>query len=162
MPKEKDLSVTERIFRGERMRFLNTSREEIKDFAYEEPYLIISVTDSEKPNAEILKSPNLVEILRLKFDDIGKPFKFQFNDSSDVLMKSEQARQILEFVERHINKVSLIVCQCEQGMSRSPAIAAALSKILQNEDKYFLENFWANRWVYELLIESSEDFDFAI
>jgi predicted protein tyrosine phosphatase len=76
-------------------------------------------------------------------------------------MNSEQAKQILEFVKKNLSKVELIVCQCEQGMSRSPAIAAALSRILQNEDEYFLKNFWANRWVYDLLIETAKNFDLS-
>ncbi len=65
------------------------------------------------------------------------------NSSVDILMDENQARQILEFIKKHLSDVKLIVCQCEQGMSRSPAIAGALSRILQNEDEYFLKNYWA-------------------
>lgn len=152
---QKNLPISERIFRGQKIQLLVLGREEIKDFTFEKPYLIISVTDPKNTDAEIVHSSNLVEILRLTFDDIGKPNKFQFENSTDVLMNSEQAKQILGFVKENLSKVNLIVCQCEQGMSRSAGIAAALSKILQSEDEYFLKNYWANRWVYELLIESA-------
>ncbi|MCU0238266.1 MAG: hypothetical protein MUC29_02410 [Pyrinomonadaceae bacterium] len=60
-----------------------------------------------------------------------------------------------------MGKVELIVCQCEQGMSRSAGIAAALSKILQDEDEYFLKNYWSNRWVYDLLIETANNFNLS-
>jgi predicted protein tyrosine phosphatase len=158
---QKILPISERIFKGEKIQFLVLGREEIKNFTFENSYLVISITDPQNSDAEIIQSPNLVDIIRLKFDDIGKPKKFQFENSTDILMNSEQAKQILEFVKKNLSKVELIVCQCEQGMSRSPAIAAALSRILQNEDEYFLKNFWANRWVYDLLIETAKNFDLS-
>lgn len=155
----KVLPINERIFHGKRFQFLALSREEIKQFTSELPYLIISVTDPNNSDAEIAESPNLLDIIRLKFDDIGKPNKFQFEKTPDILMSEAQAKQVLEFVKKYLSEVKLIVCQCEQGMSRSPAMAGALSRILQNEDEYFLQNYWANRWVYDLLIETSKDFD---
>lgn len=158
---QKNLPISERIFKGRKFQFLVLGREEIKDFTFEKPYLIISVTDPKNTDADIVHSSNLVEILRLKFDDIGKPNKFQFDNSTDVLMNSEQAKLILEFVKENLNKIDLIICQCEQGMSRSAGIAAALSKIMQNEDEYFLKNYWANRWVYDLLIETANDFNLS-
>lgn len=151
--------INERIFHGKMLQFLVLGREEIKSFTSNLPYLIISVTDPNNSDAEIAESPNLLDIIRLKFDDIGKPNKFQFAETTDILMDETQAKQILEFVKKHLSEVKLIVCQCEQGMSRSPAMAGALSRILQNEDKYFLQNYWANRWVYDLLIETSKDFE---
>lgn len=158
---QKTLSIPERIFQGEKLDFLVLGREEIKDFSYEKPYLVISVADPESSDAEMIRSDYLTDVLRLKFDDVGKPFRFQFEKSSDILMTSEQANQILEFVKIYLSEVKLIVCQCEQGVSRSAAIAAALSRILQNEDEYFLKNYLANKFVYELLVQSAEDFDFS-
>ncbi|HRH42136.1 MAG TPA: hypothetical protein PKY82_10860 [Pyrinomonadaceae bacterium] len=154
------LPINERIFHGKRFQFLALSREEIKHFTSESPYLIIYVTDPNYSDAEIAESPNLIDIIRLKFDDVGKPSKFQFEETTDISMSETQAKQILEFVKKYLSEVKLIVCQCEQGMSRSPAMAGALSRILQNEDEYFLQNYWANRWVYDLLIESAKDFEY--
>ncbi|MCU0238264.1 MAG: hypothetical protein MUC29_02400 [Pyrinomonadaceae bacterium] len=96
----KNLPISERIFKGRKIQFLVLGREEIKNFNFEKPYLIISVTDPINSDAEIVQSSNLIEILRLKFDDIGKPNKFQFDNSSDVLMNSEQAKQILRFIKK--------------------------------------------------------------
>ncbi len=153
-------TTAERIFHGKRFQLLALSREEIKQFTSDLPYLIISVTDPNNSDAEIAESPNLIDIIRLKFDDVGKPSKFQFAETTDILMSETQAKQILEFVKKYLSEVKLIVCQCKQGMSRSPAMAGALSRILQNEDEYFLQNYRANRWVYDLLIESAKDFEF--
>ena len=89
------------------------------------PYLVISVSDPDKPEPEIADSPHLRGVLRLQFHDVGQPRKFQV--TSDVAMKPEQARQILSFVREHSPEVELIICQCEEGVSRSVGLAAALS-----------------------------------
>lgn len=140
------------------MNLLALSREEIKTFALDISYIVISVTDPESSDAEIFDSQFLVDVLRLKFCDVdaANKFKFDFSESKEIFMNESQAEQILLFVKKNLEKISLIVCQCEQGVSRSPAIAAGLSKILQNEDDFFLKNFWANRWVYNLLIEENK------
>lgn len=157
----KNLPISERIFRGKKIDLLVLGREEITNFTFEKPYLIISITDPKNADAQIVQPSNLIDIIRLRFDDIGKPNKFQFENSTDILMNSEQAMQILEFIEKNLSQVELIVCQCEQGMSRSAGIGAALSRILQDEDEYFLKNYWANRWVYDLLIETAKEFNLS-
>lgn len=72
-------------------------------------------------------------------------------------MTKSQASEIKKFVERHIEKTRLIVCQCEQGVSRSAAIAAALSRFWQETDEYFFRNYWLNRFVYDRLTEVLEN-----
>ena len=150
-----NLPLSEKIFHGTRFQFLVLSRAEIKCFTAELPYLVISVTDPEQPAAKIAESPYLRGILRLKFHDIGKPSRIaeQFAaNTTDISMSEKDACEILSFVAEHLSGVKLIVCHCEQGVSRSAATAAALSRILQNEDDFFLQNYWPNRWVYDLLL----------
>lgn len=68
-------------------------------------------------------------------------------------MTADHARQILDFVAAHKNDVSTIICQCEAGMSRSAGVAAALSHILQGQNKYLYANFEPNKWVYRTIID---------
>ena len=155
--------LAERIFAGSNYKFLVLSRTDIKTFVSELPYLIISITDPETPDAEIAESPNLKAILRMKFHDVGKPsrrFGIEFDSLiTDISMTKEDAQKILSFVNKKLTEVELIVCHCEQGISRSAAIAAALSRILQNEDEFFFQHYWVNRWVYDLLLENSENLE---
>lgn len=153
-----NVPIEERIFKGSKYNFLVVGRAEIESFTPEVPYIVISITDPEKEEAKIFDSPFLKDVLRLKFHDVDgtNKFKFAFEKSGDIFMNEDHAREILSFVNKYLPEVSLIVCQCEQGISRSPAIAGALSRILQNEDEYFLKNFWANSWVYNLIIEQSK------
>jgi hypothetical protein len=150
----RDVPLSERVFKGSRYSLLALGREEAKYFVPEAPYLIVSISDPDKPEPEIPSPPHLRGVLRLRFHDVGQPRRFQ--ETADVAMTPDQARQILTFVREHLSGTELIVCQCEQGVSRSAAVAAALSRILQGEDEYFFKHFWPNRWVYNLLLGQSQ------
>jgi predicted protein tyrosine phosphatase len=151
---QKNLAVEERIYSGSKYKFLVLGRDEIKNFSAEIPSIVISITDPETAEAAIPKSEFLIDILRLKFHDIGKPKLFDSEKNEDFPISKEQAKQISDFVRNYLDKVELIVCQCEQGVSRSAAIAAALSNVLQNEDEYFVKNYWMNRYVYDILTDA--------
>jgi predicted protein tyrosine phosphatase len=149
----------EQFFNGTRFQFLVLSRAVVETFTAETPYLVISITDPEQPEANILDSPFLRATLRMKFHDIAKPNRIasQFaTNSIDVHATEADAEQILSFVCEHLAEVKLIVCHCEQGISRSAAIAAALSHILQDEDEFFFQHYWVNRYVYELLLAKTD------
>ena len=151
--------LSERFFNGTRFQFLVLSRAEVETFAAETPYLVVSVTDPEQPEATLVESPFLRATLRMKFHDIAKPSRIaaQFaTNSTDIYITEADAERILSFVGEHLAEVKLIVCHCEQGISRSAAIAAALSRILQNEDEFFFRHYWANRYVYDLLLSKAD------
>lgn len=85
--------------------------------------------------------------------------KLQFNDVDNITDNHDyftyaQAEEILNFVERYANQVSLIAVQCEAGISRSVAIASALSKILNNVDDVIFNKGVPNMFVYSTLLEA--------
>lgn len=150
----RDLPLAERIFKGSRYQLLALGRDDIGDFTPDVPYLVISISDPERPEPALAASPHLRGVLRLQFHDVVPTRRFQV--SSDVAMTAEHARQVLSFVREGSPDVELILCQCEEGVSRSAGMAAALSRILQGEDEYFLTNYWPNRWVYDLLLKHAD------
>ena len=142
-----------RTYKGEQFTFLVLGRKHVKWIAPDEPYILISITDPTTPDAKIAESEYRVDALRLKFHDsgdYGQPLR------DTVVMTAEHARSILDFVNQHKNTVSTIVCQCEAGMSRSAAIAAALSHILQGQNRYFYANFEPNKWVYKTILDEHQ------
>lgn len=148
--------LSERYFTGTRFQFLVLSRAEVESFTAETPYLVVSITDPEKSEALIPFSPFLRAILRMKFHDVAKPSRIaaQFaNDSPDIYMTEADAERILNFIGEYLSEVKLIVCHCEQGISRSAALAAALSRILQDEDDFFFRHYWVNRYVSLIIIQ---------
>jgi predicted protein tyrosine phosphatase len=67
------------------------------------------------------------------------------------LMQAEDAVKIWEFVSQHREHIGAIVCHCEQGMSRSPAVAWALAEALEGDVDAILASSQPNEYVYELL-----------
>lgn len=154
----RELSPIERIYKGAKLKLLVLGRGEIGTFSALLPYAVISITDPEKEDADIYQSSFLHSVLRLRFHDIAGKKNSElknFQPTDEIAMTQEQALNILNFVRDNFRDVELIVCQCEAGVSRSAAVAAALSKILNNEDDFFFKHYWVNHWVYNLILENA-------
>ena len=110
------------------MRIVTLSEREIKTStiysAIKEKHIVISITSAKDNEIVLPNNINRVSQLFLKFDDV------QDIDSRFVYFDRSMADDILNFVEKHLTSVSLIVVQCQAGISRSVAVGAALSKIL--------------------------------
>ena len=144
--------LTERTYEGKRVRFTVLSRSMVEQFVVQEPHLVISITDPQSPEAGLAESDQRIAVIRLQFHDTGdygQPLRDR------IVMSNEDAEKILDFCREH-QHVPLIVCQCEAGMSRSAGIAAALSRIFQDDDRFFFANFAPNRWVYRTVLDVYE------
>ena len=150
--------IAARIYRGSVVDFLVLSRHEIAAALPDVPYVVVSVTDPDRMEATLAESPHQKAVLRLRFHDKSGP---RAALSGKVAMTPAVAREILAFVRAHLSEVALIVCQCEAGISRSAAIAAALSRILQGEDLFFFAQYAPNDWIYQTLLKASEEGNYA-
>lgn len=146
----------ERAYRGENMDFvvLGRAHVELEAFTPKRQHVTISITDPATKNgvgygeANLFPSEQRLDTLRLEFYDITESTGHYYPVSK------EQAQQIVDFIKEWKDKVKLIVVHCEAGISRSAAVAAALSKWLNNEDLFFFENFCPNSVVYNYVLES--------
>lgn len=143
----------ERIYEGPRLKFLVLGRAEVATVTPDVSYIVASITDPEQPEAVIAESPLRRDVLRLKFHDMGD-YGQPLHD--DIVMTAQDAETLLAFVQKHLADVELIVCQCEAGVSRSAGLAAALSRLLQDEDEFFYRHYWPNRWVYRTVLDAAE------
>lgn len=133
------------------MQFLVLSRQKIASFSTDIPHIVISIVDKYDKNALIKNvGSSCIAVTRLKFDDYDEDTK-KYAEKV-VLFNKEDAKQIVNFVKKYINKVDLIVCQCEAGISRSAGVAAALSKYITGSDEYYFKYYIPNSLVYKLLI----------
>jgi len=121
------------------------------DFTAEKPYVVISVTDPDKPDVLLQLSPNLRGLLRVRFHDIHRP------KPGFILMDADQANEIAGFVRQWHDKVEIVVIQCEGGISRSAAIAAAIAHRFSGDDLYFFQKFLPNQHVYDLVRVALEE-----
>ena len=145
--------IERRIYRGDCMSFLVLSRSEIKTVTPDQPYIAISITNPGLPVAEVAVSPHCRGILRLQFHDIGdygQPLQ------GKQVMTEEDGRRVIDFLREHSDLVRLIVCQCEAGVSRSAAVAAAVCRILGTDDRHFFAGYAPNRWVYRTILDAAK------
>lgn len=140
------------------MKFMILNREQIEYISPEEPHIIISMVDPnyEPPEIKGLKegSEHLIGICNLRFsddDDIDT-----MEDS--ILMSDKQAEKISTLVNKFKDDVELIICQCDLGISRSPAVALALSEMLNgpsaDNTMFFDPPFMPNEYVYNMILQN--------
>lgn len=131
----------------------------------EVPYLVISISSHEEPTVAIPSNDNCVDKLFLKFDDVSYETQktLAYYDSVAYSMIKEDAIKILDFVFKYKDDVNDIIVHCEAGISRSPAIAVALSEILNGKDQErYIQSLnglsYANLLVRDLILQEYQDF----
>lgn len=133
------------------MNFLTLSEREILSPAVynqvREKHIVISISGSEDKETVIPNNPNRAGKLHLKFDDV-EDIQEQW-----IYFDRGCAEEILEFVERHCMAISLIVVQCQAGLSRSVAVASALSKIINGRDDAVFTKGIPNMFVYTTILD---------
>lgn len=115
-------------------------------------YIVISIHDPDKPRPKIPNRLGLVDILYLAFHDAEPTTQFEIPGHIQ-LMTLDQAPRIWHFVQKYQDQVDTIVSHCEQGMSRSPAVVAALAEFLGKDGSRFSRDFQPNSYVYNLIRE---------
>ena len=138
------------------MKFLVMSEREILKYNVKEPHIIISIfSPSKTGKAFIPYRPNCLEILYLEFYDLDKDTgQFPYDR---FLFNHIDAKNILNFVEKYRDKISLIICQCEAGISRSAGVAGALSKILNGDDTEIFKKYLPNMLVYRTILNEEKN-----
>lgn len=131
------------------MRIDHVSRYEAERLCLSEPYVHICITDpGSEPLERKVYDEHCLDVLRLHFWDLEEPCgKYtQFFTRYD-------AKRIRTFVEQYQAKVDRIVVSCEAGISRSCAVAAALSRKINGDDARYFKSGLPNSLVYRLLRE---------
>ena len=118
------------------------------------PHIIVSITTPGDPYApaKIKTNENTLGILRLSFYDLDRVEPGVEELECDLFQPS-QAKEILTFVDAHPTAERFIV-HCDAGLSRSPAVAAALSKILYGDDSRFFRQYHPNMLVYRSILDA--------
>jgi predicted protein tyrosine phosphatase len=107
---------------------------------------VISITEPGGPLAEF--DYPFKHVLRLQFDDITKRIDGRYAFTSD------DAKKILKFMAGVEGKVNEVLVHCEAGISRSAAVAAALSKIYNGDDtEFYGPRYRPNSLIYRVLLD---------
>lgn len=112
---------------------------------YDVPHIIISVVSGEGEMARLPINSETKGVLRLHFHDIDQP------KDGHIQFDEGRARQIWDFFLEH-QEVGTILIHCDAGNSRSPAIAAAISKVTTGDDSEYFSRKNPNRHVFRTLL----------
>jgi predicted protein tyrosine phosphatase len=116
------------------------------------PHVIVSIRspDGERV-ANIQTNALTLTVLRLCFYDMDRVIP-GYEEKESELFQPEQARQILALLKAYPETQHFIV-HCEGGLSRSPGVAAAIAKIVDNNDDYYFKHYSGlNRRVYRMIL----------
>ena len=125
------------------------SKEKAKSFESLNNWAAISV--SSKPDEfPVLNTIKRMGLLQLCFDDIQFDHKIPMGLK---LFDKKLAYDIIEFVDMHKDNIETLLIHCEAGLSRSPAIAAAIAyKYKIGSPEYYFEKYMPNTLVYKTLL----------
>ena len=119
-------------------------------------YALISIRDPDKRKVRIPKSPLLKATLELAFHDAEPVGNFNLPERIR-LITGEDASHIWQFVRSLPAEVKTLVVHCEQGVSRSPAVAAAVCKGLGGDATRFFAEYLPNAYVLKVVAEAAEE-----
>ncbi len=111
-------------------------------------YVLISIHDPYKPRPRVPKQSGLRDVLYLAFHDAEPSVSLALPDGVR-LMTALHAEQIVRFVEKHRGQVGAVVVHCEQGMSRSPAVAVGIALLIGQPAERFLNRYQPNQHVLD-------------
>jgi len=124
------------------------------------PHLYISITDPESRFANLNDCKARIDSLRIKFDDIDTNVDSVDGKRLPKYFDRDKADQVLKFIEKNKEEnPELIICQCDAGISRSSATAAALSVLFNGprSDNWIFNYYNPNMLVYNTLLNHFMD-----
>lgn len=108
-------------------RVIALSREEAQRYRSSEPYVVVSLTDTDAQQPHIEQHAMLQDWLALHFDDVYPQHCFDEGGTRLFCEMSEaDASRIAAFVHRWWGRVATIVVHCHAGLSRSTGVAVAI------------------------------------
>lgn len=134
--------------KGIEVRTLTMAREYESDL----PWAAISIVSAVGGNP-ILHTKNRVGLLNMAFEDIEFPTP---TTPPELIFDTAKAQQILDFVAEMWPKVECFLVHCHAGMSRSPAVAAAIEHIYHGSgaDNYWFKTKTPNMAVYRTILNT--------
>jgi len=118
------------------------------------PHVMVSITSSDADQARIPPSPHCRALLRLSFADADAPTTAI---PEQALFSRAHARAIWDLVEEHLPHIERFIVHCDAGMCRSPAVAAAIAKVLEGDDTAYFRRYRPNMRVYRTMLETYYD-----
>ncbi|MBM4090949.1 MAG: hypothetical protein FJ276_16230 [Planctomycetes bacterium] len=121
-------------------------------FTCDVPWACISIV-TEPGTWPVISTDHRMGLLQLAFADIG-------NVSGDEpkAFTEDHAHRVWDFVKALWSDIDVLMVHCEEGNSRGPAVAAAVTRRYLGENRwYFLPHvYWPNKHVYGVLLKVAQ------
>jgi predicted protein tyrosine phosphatase len=117
------------------------------------PHVLISIRDPGSRKPRLFKHGLRRDALFMAFDDAEPSENFTLPPEI-MLMTPKHAAKIWAFVMKHVGVIDAVVVHCEQGMSRSPAVAAGILTGLGMDATELMETFQPNAYVLRLMLDA--------
>ncbi len=111
---------------------------------------VISIRNPGEPKPRIQIKGRCVGVLYLEFHDAERTPGIE-TPKDVVMMKAWHACSAWAFFEEHRQEIDTIVVHCYAGMSRSPALAAAISEACGDDLREFFIHYQPNEHVFHLM-----------
>ena len=155
---------------GTKVNFRILPLHQLQDYENEtsEKHIVVQYRTPGRNYPHITYGKTCQNILTIRCHDVENP-PTEFNnqvirDYPDfyvppiIHFSEEDAKNIIRFVHETLDiyDIDTIVCQCDAGISRSSATAAALSKIINNDDFWVFENknYVPNNTIYKMILNA--------
>lgn len=149
--------------------YLETVRSQV-NYDRDATYVIISIQDGKGFGFTFNKTDKCKDVLTLYFDDLDtvrgtfktgqidqkkfSPEEFEKLASERYhLFSEEDAKKIVDFVEKYKDTVDELWIHCYAGISRSQAVAAAISKYYTGDDEQYFRVGIPNMRVFRKTLE---------
>jgi len=121
-------------------------------FKCDVPWAAISIVTDVGGNPE-LSDENRIGLLNMAFADADFAHS---GITEEMLFNKQMAKQILDFVSEMWPKVECFLIHCHFGMSRSPAVAAAIEHVYygRGADNWWFERKCPNMLVYRTILNT--------
>lgn len=117
------------------------------------PHVLISIRDPGTRKPRPFKHRLRRDTLFLAFHD-AEPVANFLLPPEIKLMTPKQASEIWAFALKNIGNIEAVVVHCEQGMSRSPAVAAGLLLGLGLDASELMQTYQPNAYVLRLMLDA--------
>lgn len=141
--------ITRDVFYADRVLAIQVlSRRLAESTTHDLPYAVISITDSPTNLCKLKRSDNLKFVHRVSFRDVRNA---DLKITKSVISQKD-AKDIVEFSKKIVlADIKLLIVHCEMGISRSSAVAQAISEFFNGDGELIRKAYSPNQIVYQAI-----------
>jgi predicted protein tyrosine phosphatase len=120
---------------------------EIEMFPPEKSYGVIRLLSPEGHYPELKNNQYFKGIVKIECHDVLK------QSNKYIIFNDDHAEEIVAFLNKVKNDIETLYISCDAGLSRSPAVAAAITAILGEDDMIYFIKYLPNNHIYNTILK---------